>query len=1262
MTYDSLLLNYGGGIISASKQSKQYGGAAAVAIGIGGTGVAALAELKRKVYQQLEPDNPGEPVPHYDHIQFLAIDSDETEIDGMHGKARLNKGSEFFSVSNPQLKAALGGKDVIKNNPTLNWMEIDRINSLLSPMGAGGIRQVGRYLLLSKAAALKLKIEEKCTTALKGLQKPALDIYIFAGISGGTGSGCFLDTCYIVRKAMEERGWSSFGNIMGFFFLPDVVTSKPEVAAVTSYVDYNHSNGYAAMKELDYLMDLKGGNDFFSQNYGSFSIHTQEPPVDMCHLISATQADGKVLPNGFLYGIHVASDYVMAYLADVEMGNSKAGEDDKGLTMRGHLANVTQGVAGLSRNHGAHLSYHVLGASNAEIPMTQIATYLAAGFYQRFQNCIGRDKVVITKPIVDEWVQKLGLSINQVYNELVRNCDPLFLPEIERKELASYGIVQKGKAPKPWADPGNAWIDHCFGKRTQNRKALNGALGSFDPDKASSDSLVGRVFRKLCELCTDPEYGPYYAASLLSHQGYDLMSALDGAIRQAQEEKATQELQLRGNGSGGYDEYVMQCSSDFYHHTSKKNYQRYVEAVQQWYLIYNRYNECDDLATTLRNLKNELSALYQSFFVPLINLLDDLNETFVADIRYLNSDAAAAPAAYTWRILELKDVRSKLDEVIENLAVNELVNKFIAYILKGYSQWQTGDDGKIGQYISRYMEDVFQSQVNRSLEDYLMDVYPQAGGNIDQLAEEIERDIIHRIHQSALPMFWCNPTFALDNPAVTFQASSISVPRSTIAVCNAADSFKKSHSEYVVRKTSLKDRIFALRFFSGVPFYAYQGITLLKGAYDQAAANTSGVGSHLYAYTGRGEDGSGLKDWRNFLPVPAPYSKEKTLLTGCEEALALYDAGEQAGIIRVNEQKNYVILKTNPVEVQHYTTDDFIQQDVFQRGVLTKCREELKRQLEDIHKPGMGQAEVLLKNDGDPKLGEKVVLRVRKDYFIHYPKLQELVRDELNKRAMLQAGIDTLDAIEHEYDQYDTELGFFTDLLFYRVLSCINASGNPCYYVKNGQGYHEKIFRILYTYTDSRGMDKDLIFSQDEEEMKYAKDYPLYQAFCTYRSLSPEEQPRQELDELIRERRKALLQPGDNIIGYILEQEWDKQAINKLHKVISSLPEEERKDLSRFYLGLVRCIAQFHEKFTEEEWRNLNDPNAKDAPAAEPKVWTVSDGSRYLYVYENNNPNFGWDQNAGQWVPLTTSMYVWNPDSNSWLPVTSDPTGKIKLP
>ena len=80
----------------------------------GGTGVAALAELKSKVYQQLEPDNPNEVLPRYDHIQFLAIDSDETDIDKMRGKARLNKGAEFFNISNPHLKAALAAKGTIK--------------------------------------------------------------------------------------------------------------------------------------------------------------------------------------------------------------------------------------------------------------------------------------------------------------------------------------------------------------------------------------------------------------------------------------------------------------------------------------------------------------------------------------------------------------------------------------------------------------------------------------------------------------------------------------------------------------------------------------------------------------------------------------------------------------------------------------------------------------------------------------------------------------------------------------------------------------------------------------------------------------------------------------------------------------------------------------------------------------------------------------------------------------------------------------------
>ena len=200
-------------------------------------------------------------------------------------------------------------------------MDIDHIGGPLGIQGSGAIRQVGRYLLISRARNLISTIQAKCTQALEGMTGSELDVYIFAGLSGGTGGGCFLDTCYIVQKALEDMGRAQSANVMSCFFLTDVCTSKPQVASDPVKVNYNNSNGYAAMKELDYLMSLRDADDWFRQNYGSFKIETQAPPVNMCYLISAIKSDGSLVPDGFRYCINMAADYVMAYLADVQLPN-----------------------------------------------------------------------------------------------------------------------------------------------------------------------------------------------------------------------------------------------------------------------------------------------------------------------------------------------------------------------------------------------------------------------------------------------------------------------------------------------------------------------------------------------------------------------------------------------------------------------------------------------------------------------------------------------------------------------------------------------------------------------------------------------------------------------------------------------------------------------------------------------------------------------------------------------------------------------------
>lgn len=101
MNYESLLLSLGGGVIPSGHRSTQNSGAATLVIGIGGTGVASLAELKRKVYQDPIPDDPDDPVPRYSHIQLLAIDSDEDVIAKMKGRACINGTSEFFPLTSP---------------------------------------------------------------------------------------------------------------------------------------------------------------------------------------------------------------------------------------------------------------------------------------------------------------------------------------------------------------------------------------------------------------------------------------------------------------------------------------------------------------------------------------------------------------------------------------------------------------------------------------------------------------------------------------------------------------------------------------------------------------------------------------------------------------------------------------------------------------------------------------------------------------------------------------------------------------------------------------------------------------------------------------------------------------------------------------------------------------------------------------------------------------------------------------------------------
>ena len=593
----------------------------------------------------------------------------------------------------------------------------------------------------------------------------------------------------------------------------------------------------------------------------------------------------------------------MAYLAEVQLpAASKNAADgsstpatEYGLTMRGHLANVDNGVSGLPRMHGANLSYHILGAASAEIPMTQISTYLAAGFMRRFKEAVGKDQLgqKLTRKTVDDWVEDIGLTARQVYNDVTHGCPNLMLPDI------SIGVMPpKGGGAAPWDTAARNWCSRCEGQRGRNRAALEGELPkSLLDEDATNDSLIGRTFRKLRDIAKNPELGPYYAAFLLSRNGDDLKAAVEGAIQEIQGRKRDQQTYLDSAADRIVQASTNFCANRFFGIGDKRAYNDYVDSVKEYYRTYNHVQECTDVENTLRRFREQLENLNSGYFALLTEVLDNLLETFEEDEQWLDSSAASASSGYTKRILQLSDIRPKLDEAIDELNATQLVRNFTEHLMKDPKQWKSRDDGKIGLYISEFMVDLFRDQTNRSLEDYLYEKYPETGHNSAQLAQAVSNDILDGVYNDAKPMFWCDPTFNLDDINTTFESSSLSVPANASAVCSAAQQFGASHTQFYIRKTGLKNRIFALRFCSGIPFYAYKGVSQMKQVYDSNTQTQYGVGAHLYAYTGRGEDDSGFHDWRNFLPVPAPYSFNPSLTDGADKLLALYGEGEKAKII-----------------------------------------------------------------------------------------------------------------------------------------------------------------------------------------------------------------------------------------------------------------------------------------------------------------------------------------------------------------------------
>ena len=1004
--YENLLLSAGGGIVDRVLQCAQDD-FAVLAIGLGGTGIDCLRTLKKRVYERLQPGNPGDAVPRYEHIKFLAVDSDAKGMKKAQrdGFGELDLDTEFLDISYPNSLSTLfaTSRDGLAADPAYReWLQFDDLNKVMgtATSGAGGVRQVGRYLLVRRASGFVSRVAGLVTQAMadpKGGRRMVY-VHVFSGLGGGTGSGAFLDACYLVREALRRAGVPR-NMLMGYLFLPDV--NLANTAIPPNVREYIGHNGYAAMQELDYCMGFGRNGDAWRQAYpGLGEVRCEAQPVDLCHLVGGRTSQGALLPDAYDHAISVVADYVTDILAKPEGIHGS-------LTIFLDKIGILNAMKRDRQDAGACYDYLVLGASCAVVPYGRIMTYLASGLFQRLGG-LGMRGRVPTKEEVERFQEDVGLTHDALLRELRRGVgvDP-----------GHYNARPAGAQKKsPNVE------DHYMKLEAAARGALGRNLADLSrgvpghvrtklPTDGRAQAVMAKVVNAVLDAMADPERGPWYASALVrSAKGTDLLAAAWG-IRAEAERRRDHEAAQDEKGMPIWDDFARARGKFFMAPNIplllKGRCDAFVEATR----VLTRCRIRRDSYEALENLAGSLAAQIKRLADELTDLfervMEELIDTFDANWSYLKAFADGA-GTYEQPIVTMGQIAPALDGVLKNCAVGKVTQGLLDALLGegGRAAWGPGgDDAPLARLVSDYFVMTFKDWSKRSLKEYLADRY-NIHGNDQKLANKVQVNLLQTMGSRANVLFDTDGRYTL--PPDVYFLCYVTVPQGSPEVVSAAKSFVAARGAgYGVRMTSATDRVSFLRLKFGVPLWGYAGLARCEAGYQPAP------GRHLYERAVYVEGVSNpaeveaSRDWGK-LPSPTPRSKmgqgtDPEVRRRADEAAGVLDDALREGVV-VRGKGSYTIRTIS---------DDFMVR-------VRACREVADGEPDCVRRAVQAKLQAMDSNRAyDPKehllsdmmrpQNPKAERTICADFLAKAPVLVEIVRKELEKCREIARCIEDLE-------------------------------------------------------------------------------------------------------------------------------------------------------------------------------------------------------------------------------------------------------------
>lgn len=219
-------------------------------LGLGGTGIKAILNAKKMFYE-----NYGQVPPM---IGFIGMDTDKPGL----GNASViaNDGTKITLNKSEQLCISVDTPTAIYTNnrssKIFDWMPECNVQGLTAlSIGAGQMRSNGRFAITVNENNVKGFISHKINeinnaaiidNADYDLLGSETEVHMVFSLGGGTGSGTFLNTAYLIKRLFPTV------KLSGYAVLSDVFRNMV-TGAMSARV---RPNAKGAIIDLDYLAHL----------------------------------------------------------------------------------------------------------------------------------------------------------------------------------------------------------------------------------------------------------------------------------------------------------------------------------------------------------------------------------------------------------------------------------------------------------------------------------------------------------------------------------------------------------------------------------------------------------------------------------------------------------------------------------------------------------------------------------------------------------------------------------------------------------------------------------------------------------------------------------------------------------------------------------------------------------------------------------------------------------------------------------------------